>query len=529
MEKRAITIVGLSGSGKSTVGKLLADALGLPFTDTDKEIERETGMSVPEIFDRLGEKAFREIEKRVVLRSIRKGGVVSLGGGAILDPENRKAILEDSVSFYIKVSIDELERRLRREAEDRPLLRGNLRERLESLYVARKELYEMAHFTIEGDNLSPEEACALMVFNLKGVFEEDVIYSSLHDVHVKRICWEEIGCFPVLTTSSVYRIYRPFIKEGGKLLIAPDGEEAKDLSFIERLYKTFIDWEIERKDTVVALGGGALTDAVGFATATFKRGCEFLSVPTTLLGQVDASIGGKTAINLGEIKNVIGAFKVPKLVLIDPTFVLSQDPKRFSEGLVEAIKIALVASRELFEFIEDNIDRIKKRDLRTLFKLIKTSVELKLRIAERDLFDRSLRQILNFGHTLGHAIESAYNMSHGEAVSLGKSFALKLGEFLGITERGILDRVLNLLKAIDMPVELRDLDLNRVYAKLVQDKKIKNGKVNFILVKNIGESIIYPISLPELTSYISRLSLTRAPIDLAQEAYRAGEVFQGER
>lgn len=528
MEKRAITIVGLSGSGKSTIGKLLADALGLPFTDTDKEIEKETGMSVPEIFDKLGEKTFREIEKRVVLRSIGRGGVISLGGGAILHPESRKAIFEETVSFYIKVSIDELERRLKREAEDRPLLRGDLRGRLEKLYRERKDIYEMAHFTIEGDDLSPQEVCALMAFNLQGVFEEDIIYSSLHDVYLKRVEWEDLNRLPLVVTESVYRIYKPFIRSS-RLSIAPDGEEAKDLSFIERLYKTFIDWEVERKSTVIALGGGALTDAVGFATATFKRGCDLLSVPTTLLGQIDASIGGKTAINLGEIKNVIGAFKVPKVVLIDPTFTLSQDSKRFSEGLVEAIKIALVASRELLEFIEGNIDKMMERNLKVLAELLNKAVELKLRIAEKDLFDKSLRQILNFGHTLGHAIESTYGLSHGESVSLGMIFALKLGETLGITSKGILRRTINLLRAIGMPTELEDLNLRELSFKLSQDKKIKDGKVNFIIIKDVGEPLIHPISVSELISYVSLLSPRRAPINPVSGAYREGEAFQGAR
>lgn len=525
MEKRAITIVGLSGCGKSTVGKLLSQALGLPFIDTDKEIEKETGISVPEIFDRFGEKTFREIEKRVVLRSIESGGVISLGGGAILDPESREAILEKSVSFYIKVSIDELERRLRPSAEDRPLLRGNLRDRLEKLYNARKALYEMAHHTIEGEGLSPEEICALMAMRLNGTFEEREIHSSIHEAHIKRIRWEELEPFPLVTTPTIRRIYGSFIRNA-RIEILPDGEEAKELRIVEGLYRRLMEWGIERKDKVISLGGGALSDAVGFTCATFKRGCRLALVPTTLLAQVDASIGGKTAINLGEVKNVVGTFKTPDDVFIDPTFTLSQAPKGFAEGLVEAIKIASVASRELFEFIEENLDEIKRRNLKLLSKLIGKAVELKLLIAGKDLFDGGIRQILNFGHTLGHAIESSYSLSHGESVSLGMIFALKLGKRLGITREEALERIHNLLKGINMPTELGNPDLERLIMRLSQDKKLKGGKVNFVLIKDIGESRILPIDLNALKSYIE-VELPRmersSPVS---EAFLRDEAFQ---
>jgi len=525
MERKAITIIGLSGSGKSTIGELLAEALGWPFTDTDKEIERETGMSVPEIFDKLGERTFREIERKVVLRSIDRGGVISLGGGAILDPESREAILSKSLSFYIRVSIDELERRLRVCAQDRPLLRGNLRERLMNLYEARKELYEMAHHIIDGDGLSPREICALMAMRLNGAFEEIELHSSLHSAQIGKVKWEGIRDFPLITTRKVRDIYGVLI-ENERVEVLPDGEEAKDIKVVERLYRRLIDWGVERKDCIVSFGGGALSDAVGFVSATFKRGCDFVSVPTTLLAQVDASIGGKTAINLGEIKNVIGAFKVPKIVLIDPVFTLSQEPRDYNEGLVEAIKIALVASPPLFSFIEEKLDQIRRRNLKTLIEVIRMAIELKLSIASKDLFDKGIRHILNFGHTLGHAIESAYGLKHGEAVSLGMVFALKLGERLGISRKGVSERVVKMLESLSMPTELRSIDLGEIGVKMAQDKKIRGGKVNFVLVKDIGEPIIAPMDLSQLSSYLAELPLRKEPRGLISVAYPEGEVFQ---
>ena len=272
---------------------------------------------------------------------------------------------------------------------------------------------------------------------------------------------------------------------------------------MKKIYETFVRWNIERGRAIAALGGGALTDAMGFATATFKRGCELVSIPTTLLGQIDAAIGGKNAINVGNIKNLVGTFKFPLRVFVDPAFTLSQEERRFFEGLVEAIKIGLVASREFFELIENSMKAIKKRNLKSISELIEIAIRLKLKISEKDPFDTNERRILNFGHTLGHAIEIQYGLSHGEAISLGMILALKLSSKLGTSKPSIIDRVRELLNRIGMPTDERIIDISLLIDKMSQDKKIKKGKLSMILIRDIGMSEIKELEVKELCEYLS--------------------------
>jgi 3-dehydroquinate synthase len=271
----------------------------------------------------------------------------------------------------------------------------------------------------------------------------------------------------------------------------PEGEAAKRLAVAERCWEQCLDARLDRSSTIVALGGGAVGDLAGFVAATYMRGLSFVQLPTTLLAQVDASIGGKTAIDHPRAKNLIGAFHQPRLVVIDPELLLTLPDREYRSGLAEVVKHGIALDADYFGDIEASVEKLLRRDLATLERIIAGSCRLKARVVEEDEREGGLRTLLNYGHTVGHALEAVTEYGrwlHGEAVSLGMVAAARLAHRLGVAARETVDRQTRLLQAIGLPVKFDGPTPDAILTAMGYDKKVRDGKVPFVLAPRIGEA-----------------------------------------
>jgi 3-dehydroquinate synthase len=272
----------------------------------------------------------------------------------------------------------------------------------------------------------------------------------------------------------------------------PDGEEYKSLEQAGALYARFNEFQAERTTPVLALGGGVIGDLAGFAAATYMRGMPLIQIPTTLLAQVDSSTGGKVAVNHGRLKNIIGNFYQPKLVIADTGTLRTLPPVELLNGLAEVIKYGVILDPDLFQGLEKGMQQLKSMDEEMLKEVIYRSVCLKAAVVEKDERDTGLRNILNYGHTVGHAIEavSDFKIKHGQAVAIGIVAAGRISCKMGIIPESEKQRIESLIQKAGLPVKISDLDVTRIMDFMGHDKKKTNGKIRFILVKKIGEAFI---------------------------------------
>jgi len=303
----------------------------------------------------------------------------------------------------------------------------------------------------------------------------------------------------LITNPTVDRLYGVLLKQGLErqsfktaTLLVPEGEEHKSLDTAARLYAGLQAAHAERSTPVLAMGGGVIGDLAGFVAATYMRGLPLVLLPTTLLAQVDSSIGGKTAVDHGPVKNNIGVFHQPLLVIAD-TFTLRSLPQaEVSNGLAEVIKYGMILDRAFFGLLEKNVEKIRAFEDPLLEEVVARSAAIKAGIVSKDERDTGLRNILNFGHTIGHAVESASNFKirHGQAVAIGMVKASIIACRMGIFPRRQLIRLKNLLLQAGLPVIMPRLDMSRVIAAMEHDKKVQNGKIRFILPRAIGKVFI---------------------------------------
>jgi 3-dehydroquinate synthase len=304
----------------------------------------------------------------------------------------------------------------------------------------------------------------------------------------------------VLTNSTVRKLHYKELQESlkqagfdGRVLVMPDGEEFKSLESLGSGYDFLVKHKADRSSLLIALGGGVITDLGGMLAATYMRGIKLVHIPTTLLAQVDAGIGGKAAVNHTRAKNAIGCFYQPNLVMIDPTVLSTLNQREYLNGLAEVIKIALVADPSLFKFLKRNLRAIVERKVPYVTQTISQAVKKKLEITQKDPFERGLRKILNFGHTFGHALEAQKKfsrISHGEVVSLGMLVALQLSADLRIGNETTLTAVKELLEQGGLPTKIKKLDSKALWKIMYLDKKANSGRINFVLLKEIGKPIV---------------------------------------
>jgi len=293
-------------------------------------------------------------------------------------------------------------------------------------------------------------------------------------------------------------------KEGLEVnsIIVGQGEDSKSLEVLKYVFDKLIEYETIRTDVIVALGGGVVGDLTGFAASCYLRGVKYIQVPTSLLAQVDSSIGGKTAVNLEQGKNLIGAFYHPSMVIIDADVLETLDDENFACGMAEVIKTSLILDEDLFKVLKKYNSREAIQPI--ISDIITSCCKNKLRVVKQDEKDTGERLKLNFGHTLGHALEKCkdINISHGHAVAVGMAVFTKASESMGLTTQGTYSEIKPLLKDFNLPYEMPQADIKKAMEYAKRDKKTFNSKLKIVLIKKVGESFIHPISYDDLSKYI---------------------------
>lgn len=278
-----------------------------------------------------------------------------------------------------------------------------------------------------------------------------------------------------------------------KIHVVKAGEGSKSLAVAEKIFTCCIEHNLDRKSVIVALGGGVVGDMTGFVAATYMRGVPFVQIPTSLLAQVDSSVGGKVAVNHSLGKNLIGAFYQPKAVFINLDFLKTLPKREIYTGLGEIVKYGIIYDAEFFSFLEKNSENILALETQTIEKVIARSCEIKAEVVSKDEKEGGLRRILNFGHTVGHTIEKETHYlryNHGEAVAIGMQAAAAISLKLGFIDKSVQDRITNLNKAFHLPLQAEGCNVDNMMADLFHDKKTVNGKINWVLIDKIGNTII---------------------------------------
>lgn len=532
-----VVLTGFSGTGKSTVAALLAQRLGWRAVDTDQEIERQAEMSIPAIFRDHGEAAFRQRERDALQAAVRQDAVViATGGGASASEAAWGSDLLRSPGTLV-IALDAgpetIVARLRAqqatqgETADRPMLAGeDPVARIRSLKAERQAFYDRADLTLVVENVTPEGVAdeIAQVVALQGGqplqirLEADSAASlirirsgALDDAGAwLREQWPRARRAWIVTDANVapHHLSRTTttLEQAGFAVashVVAAGEGSKSLATSAELYDWMLGGGIERGDVVVALGGGVVGDLAGYVAATVLRGVGLVQVPTTLLSAVDSSVGGKTGINHPAGKNLIGAFLQPPLVIIDPDLLRTAPPRELRSGWGEVIKHAFIQRstpggerNDLLTFLERNASNLLALAEPAISYAIWRNVALKAAVVQEDEREAGIRAYLNFGHTLGHAIEAAdYHLLHGEAIAVGMCAAAALGAGVGVCSPDVGGRVRALLRVAGLPEEA-SVDEARVLTLLLSDKKRVAGRQRFILPLDCG-GVVMRDDLPE--------------------------------
>ena len=485
----AIALVGFMGAGKSTEARAIASALGEEPADVDELIEAEAGRSVEDVFASEGEPAFRELEERIALAALDRGGVVALGGGAVESERVREA-LRDAVAVWCEVDEDTAWSRCA--GSRRPLARD--RDEFARRFAARRPLYEgVARAILPAGGAGVGAAAAPWL-------------AALRDAPDVRLAWAETASasYPVLVGAGATGLMpsgslapgrRAFaIADGaaaeacGELLppvearvAVAGGEGSKTLAEAERVLEELAEHGVRRDDALVAFGGGVVGDLAGFCAAVYQRGVPVVQVPTTLVAQVDSAIGGKTGVDLPRAKNYVGAYHQPTAVLADPGALRTLPRAELAAGFAEVVKTALIAGGSLWE----RVRAIGGPDAESVAPLVFDCARTKVEVVAADERDAGLRAVLNLGHTVGHGIETAAGhggIRHGEAVGLGLLASLRLS---AVDE--LRDEVEALLARAGLPTRIDpELDVEAVLDAVGRDKKRSADGIGFVLVREPG-------------------------------------------
>jgi len=536
------------GAGKTTIGRLLARKLNRRFIDSDHEIEARTGATIPWIFEIEGEACFRKREADVIRDlTAQEGLVLATGGGAVLNPESRAYLAERGTVIYLRAAIGSI---LQRTAHDksRPLLQtADPRAKLEQLLEQRDPLYrEIADLVIDTgrpnvqsmvqtilDQLAAQENARARRLARTAMNEQAqphltlnvdlgersypiVIGPGLLDdgaLLARHVQGQKVAIVTNTTVAPLYleRVAGHLRAAGRDVveIVLPDGEEHKNWQSLNLVYDALLQHKCDRKTTLVALGGGVIGDLTGFAASSYMRGVPFVQIPTTLLAQVDSSVGGKTGINHPLGKNMIGAFYQPRAVLADTATLDTLPARELAAGLAEVIKHGAILDAAFFDWIEANVEQLIKRDPQALAHAIARSCEIKADVVRKDEREGGLRAVLNFGHTFGHAIENGLGYGewlHGEAVGCGMVMAADLSARLGLIDPASVERVRALVRAAGLPASAPDLGEARWIELMAVDKKNEGGEIRFILLKPLGSPAITTAPLEHLRSTLAACS-----------------------
>lgn len=499
-----IVIIGFMGAGKSTVGELVAGLVGLPFVDTDAVVEREAGTSIAHMFDTHGEAAFRALESRTAAAALAGDeAVVAIGGGAVGDPSTARAVAEHTV-VLLDVSANEALRRVGG-SSGRPMLQRH--DPTELLAERRAGYLEAAGVVIDTGERTPSEVADEVVRlawkprrvvvaapsrRYEVVVGEDLLESAANLIPPP-VSAEKCAVISHPGLSGLALAVASSYEAAGRkaiVLEVAEGEGSKSLQTAAGLHERLASEALHRTDLIAGVGGGVVTDLAGFVASTFMRGVEVVNVPTTLLGQVDAAIGGKTAVNLPAGKNLVGTFHQPAGVLCDVSVLRSLPRPELRSGLAEVAKYGFIADPHLATGLPAMAPGVISATPETLIPLVVSCAAIKARFVGADEREAGARETLNYGHTFAHAIEACASFSgirHGEAVSLGMMIAAHLSELLGIGGDGLAGVHEEILSAAGLPVRAT-LDGRALEAAWQRDKKFKDG-VRFVLLKALGEPV----------------------------------------
>ncbi len=517
---RSIVLVGLMGAGKTSIGRRLAARLGLPFRDADSEIEAAAGATVAEIFQRFGEAEFRAGERRVIARLLAGDRLVlATGGGAYMDPDTRAAIRRAAVSVWLRVRLPTLLRRVTGRSH-RPLLNtGAPDEVLQRLMHQRHPIYAEADLVVDCGDETPDTTTSHVLDALLSWQPPRRLTVALaggsYDVVVGERLLARAGSLlaPVLpqkrafvvTDETVAATHLPTLLQSldetgfdATPIVVPPGETSKSIEMFAHVTDRMLAAGVERRSAVIALGGGVVGDLAGFAAAATLRGLPFVQMPTTLLAQVDSSVGGKTGINTRHGKNLLGAFHQPRLVLADTATLATLPPRERRAGYAEIAKAGLIGDAAFFAWCEQHGAAVIAGDPAAQAEAVYRACAFKAQVVgddEREEKPSDGRALLNLGHTFGHALEAEIGFGtilHGEAVAAGIGLAFRLSANLGLCPPAEAARVIAHLTALGLPGELallnRRLSAARLVGHMRRDKKMRDRRLNFVLVRGVGRA-----------------------------------------
>ncbi len=510
-------LIGFMGAGKSLVGSELARRLGARFVDLDSEIVLLAGKSVSAIFAEVGEAGFRELEHSA-LKALENApdSVVACGGGVVLRDENRSLLRRLGRVVYLAVSADEALARIG-DTAGRPLLAGDAASLAPKILEARLGLYRSAaDITVDTSGRSVTEVLAEVLEILQGieVTRVRVETSPGYDIRVGhdlltdagRLICEAVGAsrYMIVTDSTVAPLYLESLL--GSLeaqgvvahsTVVEAGELSKSWATAGEVVETFADAHLGRDGAVVALGGGVVGDLAGFAAAVYTRGVPVVQIPTTLLAQVDSSIGGKTGVDLRSGKNLAGAFWQPALVIADTAVLHTLPESEWVNGLVEVAKTALLAGEAQTAALEANARRISAHDDAAVLEQVRECVAFKASVVGDDERESGRRECLNLGHTLGHALENVLGydaIPHGAAVAVGMRFAARLSEVALGASPELTTRIDSLLSSLGaVAVDMSDADAGQLVEAMLADKKTRGGTLRFVLMMRPGGWEVVPL------------------------------------
>ena len=504
-----IVLTGFMGTGKTSVGREVARRLQRPFVDMDVEIEARANKPISAIFAEEGEAAFRQMEAQLCHElSMQHGLVIATGGGALVNPRNRQRMMASGPVFCLVCDVDETLRRLA-PAEDRPLLDvGDRKREMERLLARRREAYSAIPRQIDTTSLPVEEVAGRVIEAAVSILLPVRCPGGGYSIHIGPGLLSQLGPLvrefavaagariAVVTNATVGALHctpavaslrqfgmSPFV------CTIPDGEQYKTLDTLAALYAQFVEGGLDRGGAVLALGGGVVCDVAGFAAATYMRGLPVVQVPTTLLAMVDASVGGKTAVDLPQGKNLVGAFKQPALVVVDPSVLDTLPQAEIACGMAELIKHGVLADEEWLQELQ-----MGRPSHAAWPRWIARSLQIKIDVVEQDPFERGRRAVLNLGHTTGHALEqvSGFRMRHGEGVSIGMVAAARIAAAMGLAEPSLPERLARVLTAHQLPVTCppevgSPLDAQDLWEAMGRDKKKRGKTLRWVLPRAIGQ------------------------------------------